>query len=461
MAPSVPGGECVGMTPPSLTARLCSAILGLVLAVAPAGAIGATSKLPTLLKGLRPMQVRIVRSAELGCEPNCAEWISAEGDIVDATPGQFQKVIASIGARKLPVFINSGGGSIEAAMAIGRLLRARALDVSVTHTDLIVCATAKQNCAAGAVGNNVKAIRGLPNSYSAYCASACTLVLAAGVERLASPWSHVGVHSIVVFQTQYRVRRTYRVTTRQRPGGGLVTHRTLLREQTIGATTTEVEVNDGTYQPMEAYLRQMGIADALVPLMEATPNSSIHWMTRAEQDTTKLVTRQESGEALLNLVDVPPLSAADAAASVPGRGSANAIVPTFYQGRQVQLVFSASYDKTNDRVGLTVSMQQNGELLRNQGLFATFGLGGDRKAYGFGADSEKPFAPLSASVPPAEICPLRQTGALQVSLHPADLSAKQTVPLGETWPVTITVAFARGLGDVLAEACATQTAAWH
>jgi len=449
------------MTPPSLIARICSAALVLVLAALPAGAVGATSKLPTLLKGLRPMQVRVVRSAEAGCEPACAEWISAEGDIVDATPGQFQKLLAGLGARKLPVFINSGGGSIEAAMSIGRMLRARALDVSVTHTDLVACATAKANCAAGAVGKDAKALRGLPNSYSAYCASACTLVLAAGTGRLASPWSHVGVHSIVVFQTQYRVRRTYRVTTRQRPGGGVVTHRTLLREQTIGSTTTEVAVNDVTYQPMEAYLREMGIADALVPLMEATPNSDIHWMTRPEQETTGLVTRQEGGEALLNLLDVLPLPPAGATASAPAAGKVSAVVPTFYQGRAVQLLFAASYDRPRAMVELSVLMQQNGELLRSQGLFATFGLGGGRRAYGFGPDAGHPFAPLSASLAPAEICPLRQTGALQISVHPSDLSGKQTVPLGETRPVTVTLASTRGLGDVLAEACATQTAAWH
>lgn len=449
------------MTPPSLTARICAAMLVLLLAIGPAGAAGAVSKLPTLLKGLRPMQVRIVRSAELGCEPNCAEWISAEGDIVDGTPALFQKVIASLGARKLPVFINSGGGSIEAAMAIGRLLRARALDVSVTHTDLIVCATAKRNCAAGAVGKDAKALRGLPNSYSAYCASACTLVLAAGTERLASPWSHVGVHSIVVFQTQYRVRRTYRVTTRQRPGGGVVTRRTLLREQTIGSTTTEVAVNDSTYQPMEAYLRQMGIADALVPLMEATPNSDIHWMTRVEQDQTRLVTRQEGGDALLDLLDVPPLSTAEATGAGASGGKVHAIVPAFYQGRAISLMFEASYDKAKSQVNLSVDLRQNGEILRSQGLFATFGLGGGRRAYGFSADANSPFAPLAVELAPQDICPLRQSGALQLSVHPVDLSGKQAVQLGETRPVTVTVAFARGLGGLLAEACATQTAAWH
>jgi hypothetical protein len=35
------------------------------------------------------MRIVVARSSQPGCEPKCAEWISAEGDIVLATAEQF------------------------------------------------------------------------------------------------------------------------------------------------------------------------------------------------------------------------------------------------------------------------------------------------------------------------------------------------------------------------------------
>jgi len=95
-------------------------LLGLATALAMAGgaaASGSKSSLPALLKGMKPMQVRIVRSAASGCEPDCAEWISAEGDIVDATPAAFEQVFRKLGKRRLPVLIHSGGGSVNQLVA--------------------------------------------------------------------------------------------------------------------------------------------------------------------------------------------------------------------------------------------------------------------------------------------------------------------------------------------------------
>ena len=85
-------------------------------------------------------------------------------------------MLGRLAGHKLPVFINSGGGSIEAAFAIGDMIREHGLSVSVTRTEFLGCHHQSKACA-----RSVGHAAGSPNSFDAYCASACTLVLAAGV----------------------------------------------------------------------------------------------------------------------------------------------------------------------------------------------------------------------------------------------------------------------------------------
>jgi hypothetical protein len=59
------------------------------------------------------MRIVVVRSSQPGCEPKCAEWISAEGAIVLATPELLRKVVNSLGGRKLPILIHSAGGLVN------------------------------------------------------------------------------------------------------------------------------------------------------------------------------------------------------------------------------------------------------------------------------------------------------------------------------------------------------------
>ena len=49
----------------------------------------------------KPMQVRVVRSGRVGCEPRCAEWISAEGVMVQGSAQKFGIVASSLRGRKL------------------------------------------------------------------------------------------------------------------------------------------------------------------------------------------------------------------------------------------------------------------------------------------------------------------------------------------------------------------------
>ena len=248
----------------------------------------APQKLRKLLEGA-PMQVGLVRSATPGCEPNCAEWIAAEGKITSETPAAFEAVFRKLGSRKAPVLVRSEGGSVDAAIAIGRMIRARGLDVTVAHTALDGCpADRDQRCVAG----DTSKLRGTPVTRGFYCASACTLLFAGGVRRLVAPWSSVGVHEITEVTKQWRVRRFYRVTRRIRPNHQARMIRTLVSETTFSTKVSTSSASRAVLRRMTDYLGDMNVSRKLVPLMMATPATSVHWMTRQELRDTRLVTDQ-------------------------------------------------------------------------------------------------------------------------------------------------------------------------
>ena len=65
---------------------LClAAVMAMVAVWSPTGAFAkARKEVHSVFQDMQPMTVRVVRNAQPGCEPDCAEWISAEGDIVPA-----------------------------------------------------------------------------------------------------------------------------------------------------------------------------------------------------------------------------------------------------------------------------------------------------------------------------------------------------------------------------------------
>ena len=95
-----------------------------------------------------PMVVLIGESTTTDCQSDCRAWISAQGKIVAGqTLRRFQAVLRQLKGRKLPVFINSGGGDVAEAMAIGRLIRAKGLDTAVIKIDSSSCPAGDSDCA--------------------------------------------------------------------------------------------------------------------------------------------------------------------------------------------------------------------------------------------------------------------------------------------------------------------------
>jgi hypothetical protein len=149
---------------------------------------------------IRPMQFAIVRKTISTCEPQCPEWVSASGTIVQNTPAQLQQILKKMGERRLPVVIDSNGGDVNAAMAMGRMIRTRGLDVTVGKTRFEGCVPADKKCKPDKYKDGVYS--GYAYPYGAYCLSACPYVVAGGGKRLVGPWAMIGVHQITTIFRQ-------------------------------------------------------------------------------------------------------------------------------------------------------------------------------------------------------------------------------------------------------------------
>jgi hypothetical protein len=228
-----------------------------------------------------PMRFLRVRSNDPVCRPDCPEWIAAEGKIEVGTALTFARVIAGLGGRRLPVLVNSPGGSVADAMAMGRLIRARRLAVAVARTAL--------EPGASPAGGGGGEARGAAISSGASCASACTLTLAGGIERYASTSASLGVHHPKDVVTTWRVMHSYRVNYRIVDGRKEEISRFFTGDKR-SETTIQQSASPRIEAEVSAFLKEMGIGPRLMDLTEMTPMTSIHWLTGEEKTSSRLIT---------------------------------------------------------------------------------------------------------------------------------------------------------------------------
>ena len=203
-----------------------------------------------------PMRFVRVTSAEAACKPNCPEWLSAEGRIQPGTAKTFADAIANLKGRRLPILIHSPGGSVADAGAMGELIRAKGLAVAVARTLITNCPEASPKCPDGP---------GTAITGGAICASACVLVLAGGVERLAGPSARIGVH------------QTTTVVSETKGLANLKSTRKIYEQQGVDAA-------------VEAYLAATGVGEPVMTLMRKTSAASIRWLSPAELKDSHLAT---------------------------------------------------------------------------------------------------------------------------------------------------------------------------
>ena len=175
----------------------------------------------------------------------CGFKLRIDGEIVAATVEQVRKLFAVRraikGSYSESFYINSFGGSVTAAMEIGRMFRTERAWISLRpdmHKQAAVWWTRTSTPELERAGN---------------CVSACVLILAGAVER--NLWvGRVGIH------------RPYLDTTPQKP-----------------VTVDEVREGYGRLlHDLRGYLREMNVSERLADDMLAVEPEKVHYLNEAE-----------------------------------------------------------------------------------------------------------------------------------------------------------------------------------
>lgn len=257
------------------------------IAVAALGFLGSASGAPAGAAENAPsreMVFSIVRKSDSACEPDCPEWIAADGDIRESTETAFKAILEQVGSRNLPLLINSFGGRVDVAMAMGRLIRERDMTVEVARTDYRRCKPWDAKCKPDFKDG---AYYGYANLTFGVCNSACPILLAGGARRIAGPLAGIGVHQIVTTREKYRNR--YKVYQERLGNGSIVTKRELVERQKIG-TVRSTELRGSLRSDLENYLTAMNVKPVLIELMLSTPPEEIRYLNLQELKSLGVVT---------------------------------------------------------------------------------------------------------------------------------------------------------------------------
>jgi hypothetical protein len=228
-----------------------------------------------------PMKFGIVRSNAPGCEPICPEWISAEGSIEAGTPVLFKRFLKTLGGRKLPIIVNSPGGSVDAAIQLGRMIRKSRFDIAVATTKFTGCPPGMDFCQPGEGATYF----GIASDGGAICNSACPLMFAGGIRRLAGGQAYVGVHQITT--TYFPTRRQYRTTYRTVRGKKYrVTTEYIIQADSYKTYTMSKSLE----RRLAAYFNEMGVEKGVLLTIKNTPASAIHQLELQNMLRMKLVT---------------------------------------------------------------------------------------------------------------------------------------------------------------------------
>jgi hypothetical protein len=178
---------------------------------------------------------KITGKANPDIEENSALRIVFEGAIAPSDVSAVERVLSRYPRHTPHVDLDSEGGDMDAAMAIGRLLRARDATVSVDW-----------------IGDEK-------------CLSSCVLIYAAGVKRKNSSQEMARLGSKSIFGTGIGIHRFYFASLRE------------------GATTAEIQASRNKQKErVRVYLSDMNVSSQLLDAMEATPPEKMRMLTVKE-----------------------------------------------------------------------------------------------------------------------------------------------------------------------------------
>ena len=252
------------------------------------------------------MQVKLVRAGG-DCSVSCPEWITAQGRIDAKTPGEFRAVFAKLGTKRLPIVIESPGGSVHAAMTIAKWIRGRGLDVIVGRTTLLPCDPILKECRA--LEKRGFALGRLEKEAS-YCGSACAIVVSGGVRRFIAPDALIGVHSMAAYRGAGEREWTTTEPDPTAPGG----RREVVRKG-IDVAGPAFDAGPRIYAQLRKFYEGMGVSGELLDLSRTVPYERMHVLPPEQVLSFRLATDQKSAREVL--YGEPPVQRAAPAPLAP------------------------------------------------------------------------------------------------------------------------------------------------
>jgi len=140
------------------------------------------------------MTFTLGRSGPLPCQRDCAEFIVADGEIGPDSAAEFLALWSRLPRKDLPLMLNSPGGRLDGAMALGRALRHLNVTVTVARARRLGTETP------GVAQYAARLDAGI-------CHSACVYTLAGASRRNMAPGSEIGVHQFYLARASDTKRR--------------------------------------------------------------------------------------------------------------------------------------------------------------------------------------------------------------------------------------------------------------
>lgn len=240
------------------------------------------------------MRFAIVRGTDSACEPACPEWIWAHGDIKPASVARLKSVLAKLDGRRLPVLISSNGGDVRSAITMGRMIRARKLDVVIANTWISGCLPTSPDCKPPERFGG--AYPGRVSDMTAVCASACQMMMSGGVRRLAGDASLIGVHQLTRTVTKERVQ--YRTHYRIVKGKKRITRKEVVSRKNAGSYTTH-QMDKATRRKLATYFEEMGVSATILAKIEETSAEGIHWLSSQDRAAYNATTSMDAPSSLV------------------------------------------------------------------------------------------------------------------------------------------------------------------
>jgi hypothetical protein len=146
-----------------------------------------------------PIVFYVAKGEPNACGPGCGEWIAAEGTIDENAHRRLRGLINRLGQRKLPIYFHSPGGSVEAGMAIGRIMREHRMTAGVGRTVPRGCDPLQEHEAAcDSLKRSGRELLSELRTARTLCNSSCVYALIGAAVREVGAGARIGVHEIAV-----------------------------------------------------------------------------------------------------------------------------------------------------------------------------------------------------------------------------------------------------------------------